>query len=115
MLGANVIGFQTYGYLRHFASSCTRILGLESSPRWVDNEGIPVELCIQPVGIDIAQINQICCSQSVMGKMEEIMQSLKGKRIIFGIESVDQISGIIHKLKALEILFKTYPETIGSV
>ena len=29
VLGADLIGFHTYDYARHFISSCTRILGLE--------------------------------------------------------------------------------------
>ena len=31
-LGADLIGFHTYDYARHFISSCTRILGLEGTP-----------------------------------------------------------------------------------
>lgn len=32
VLGADLIGFHTYDYARHFISSCTRILGLEGTP-----------------------------------------------------------------------------------
>ena len=31
VLGADLIGFHTYDYARHFNSSCTRILGLEGA------------------------------------------------------------------------------------
>lgn len=31
VLGADLIGFHTYDYARHFISSCTRILGLEGA------------------------------------------------------------------------------------
>ena len=34
VLGADLIGFHTYDYARHFISSCTRILGLEVSVPW---------------------------------------------------------------------------------
>jgi trehalose 6-phosphate synthase/phosphatase len=30
MLGANLIGFHTFGYMRHFRSTVLRLLGLES-------------------------------------------------------------------------------------
>jgi len=33
VLGADLIGFHTYDYARHFISSCTRILGLEVGVR----------------------------------------------------------------------------------
>ena len=35
VLKADLIGFHTYDYARHFVSACTRILGLEvSTLRW---------------------------------------------------------------------------------
>lgn len=32
VLAADLVGFHTYDYARHFISSCTRILGLEGTP-----------------------------------------------------------------------------------
>ena len=32
VLKADLIGFHTYDYARHFVSACTRILGLEGTP-----------------------------------------------------------------------------------
>ena len=32
VLRADLIGFHTYDYARHFVSACTRILGLEGTP-----------------------------------------------------------------------------------
>jgi trehalose-6-phosphate synthase len=42
VLGSNMIGFQTYSHARHFISSCTRVLGVESSPNGVDFHGFNV-------------------------------------------------------------------------
>jgi trehalose-6-phosphate synthase len=56
VLGANLIGFQTYSYARHFISSCTRVLGLESSPKGVDFKGSPVSVGIFPIGIDVQRV-----------------------------------------------------------
>jgi hypothetical protein len=38
-LKADLIGFHTYDYARHFISSCTRILGLEGTPEGVEDNG----------------------------------------------------------------------------
>lgn len=38
-LRADLIGFHTYDYARHFISSCTRILGLEGTPEGVEDNG----------------------------------------------------------------------------
>ena len=53
MLGANLIGFQTYAHARHFISSCTRVLGCESTPTGVDFHGFLASIGIFPVGIDL--------------------------------------------------------------
>jgi trehalose-6-phosphate synthase len=59
MLGANVIGFQTYSYARHFISSCTRVLGSESTPVGVEHNGHLVTLTIFPIGIDVSQVHKL--------------------------------------------------------
>ena len=33
VLGADLIGFQTYQYARHFLQTCSRILGYECTPK----------------------------------------------------------------------------------
>nr|TKS06647.1 hypothetical protein D5086_0000121100 [Populus alba] len=39
VLAADLVGFHTYDYARHFVSACTRILGLEGTPEGVENQG----------------------------------------------------------------------------
>lgn len=39
VLKADLIGFHTYDYARHFMSACTRILGLEGTPEGVEDNG----------------------------------------------------------------------------
>lgn len=56
MLGANLIGFQTYSYARHFISSSTRILGVESTPKGLEHKGSLVSVGIFPIGIDVEQV-----------------------------------------------------------
>ncbi|KAL0306620.1 UNVERIFIED_CONTAM: Alpha,alpha-trehalose-phosphate synthase [UDP-forming] 1 [Sesamum radiatum] len=39
VLSADLVGFHTYDYARHFVSACTRILGLEGTPDGVEDQG----------------------------------------------------------------------------
>jgi trehalose-6-phosphate synthase len=50
LLGADYIGFQTYSYLRHFLMSCTRLLGVESTPNGIRLENFTVSVGIHPIG-----------------------------------------------------------------
>ncbi len=58
MLGSNLIGFQTYPYARHFISCCTRVLGLESTPKGVEYKGTHIAVGTFPIGIDVAQVEE---------------------------------------------------------
>lgn len=69
-LGANVIGLQTHGYVRHLISSCTRLLGLESTPKRVDFNGTPVDIVAQPIGIDPGVIRANLKSEAVWKRIE---------------------------------------------
>ncbi|KAL8140508.1 hypothetical protein V2J09_006529 [Rumex salicifolius] len=52
VLEADIVGFHTYDYARHFVSSCTSILGPESTPDGVEHQGKLTRVVAYPVGID---------------------------------------------------------------
>lgn len=52
VLKADLIGFHTYDYVRHFISSCTRILGLEGNPYGVEENGSLTRVAAFPIGIN---------------------------------------------------------------
>jgi hypothetical protein len=39
ILGADLVSFNHFDYVRHFLNSCTRILGLESFPSRIEHNG----------------------------------------------------------------------------
>ncbi|KAI9593502.1 hypothetical protein BDF19DRAFT_415337 [Syncephalis fuscata] len=82
VLGANLIGFQTYSYARHFISSCTRVLGLESTPTGVDYHGTHVAISIFPIGVDVKLTEHYRRSAGVLEKIQRLRELYAGKRII---------------------------------
>ncbi|KAG6612971.1 trehalose-phosphatase, variant 1 [Phytophthora cinnamomi] len=52
VLGADLVVFNHFDYVRHFLNVCTRMLGLESSPSRVEYNGRLISLGICPMGID---------------------------------------------------------------
>ena len=53
MLGANLIGFHTFGYMRHFRSTVLRLLGLESEiTRIRSDDGHVSAMGVFPIGIN---------------------------------------------------------------
>ncbi|KAJ3049258.1 threalose-6-phosphate phosphatase [Rhizophlyctis rosea] len=110
VLGSNLIGFQTYSYARHFISSCTRVLGLESSPKGVDYGGSLVNVEIFPIGIDVGRVLERRKSPGVLEKMAAIREMYAGKKIIIGRDKLDHIKGVQHKLNAFEKFLTLYPQ-----
>jgi len=110
MLNNDMIGFHTYDYARHFLSSCTRVLGLETTLNGVNFEGRFVPVTIHPVGIDVdkflAQLDEPE-TLSVISKYEKLFE---GKRVFLGVDRLDYIKGIPYKLKAFERFLKKYPQ-----
>ncbi|KAF1985889.1 glycosyltransferase family 20 protein [Aulographum hederae CBS 113979] len=111
VLGANMIGFQSYSYSRHFASCCTRILGFDSSSAGVDAYGAHVAIDVFPIGINVASTAQAAFKDpAVDDKIMKIRELYKGKKIIVGRDRLDAVRGVGQKLQAFEIFLERYPQ-----
>lgn len=111
VLGANMIGFQSYSYSRHFSSCCTRILGFDSSPAGVDAYGAHVAVDVFPIGINVAGTEQAAFSDpAVDEKIKGIKELYAGKKIIVGRDRLDSVKGVKQKLQAFERFLEQYPE-----
>jgi len=110
VLGSNLIGFQSFGYARHFASSCTRVLEFPSDHKGVDAYGARVEVEVCPIGIDAAKVEKLAWGESVTAKYNAIKEMYAGKLIIVGRDRLDSIRGVDKKLLAFERFLERYPE-----
>lgn len=110
ILGSNLIGFQTYSHARHFISSCTRVLGLESSPNGIDFHGFGVAVGIFPIGIDLERVERHRLQDSLESKISSIREMFRGKKIIVGRDKLDEIQGVEHKFAAFERFLEIFPE-----
>jgi len=110
VLEADLIGFHTYEYARHFLSVCTRILGLETTPKGVQYNGHFADVGIFPIGIDSEKFLRELESPAVKERIEEMRQKFAGKRVLLGVDRLDYIKGVPHKLLAFESLLTNHPE-----
>ncbi|KAK4221456.1 putative glycosyltransferase [Podospora fimiseda] len=110
VLGANLVGFQSYSYARHFASCCTRILGFPSDTAGVDAYGARVEVGVFPIGIDAAKVAMIAYQDSVTANVKKLKQRFGGLKIIVGRDRLDSVRGVAQKLMAFERFLEMYPE-----
>jgi trehalose 6-phosphate synthase/phosphatase len=113
LLGADVIGFHTASYLRHFTSS---VLRLTSAPtdvdriRWRHGE---VRLGVFPMGIDARRFTERAESREVQALMEA--HRTEGSRLLVGVDRLDYTKGIPRRLLAYEMLLRAHPELHGKI
>lgn len=115
MLGSNMIGFQNYSYSRHFVSSCTRVLGFESTKNGVDAHGARVAIEAFPIGIDVTRVERELANPSTQAQMVAIREIYQDKKIIVGRDRLDEVRGVLQKLRVFEIFLEQYPEWRGQV
>lgn len=115
VLGANLVGFQIYAFARHFASCCTRILGLEASLKQVEFGGAPVELAVVSNGVDPNEIRDWLQAEETATKYARFTEIYKDQRMLIGIDRIYQVRGLVHKLAAFEMFLQSHPEWLGKV
>eukprot|EP00026_Physarum_polycephalum_P003662 Phypoly_transcript_03675.p1 GENE.Phypoly_transcript_03675~~Phypoly_transcript_03675.p1 ORF type:complete len:768 (+),score=94.00 Phypoly_transcript_03675:155-2305(+) len=115
MLSSDLIGFHTYDYARHFIKACTRVVGLETAPNGVYYQERFIPTGVFPVGIDPDKFDQLLTTPKVQARIAELQEKFKGKKILVGVDRLDYIKGMPHKLLAIERLFQKYPEWRGKL
>ncbi|KAG2524895.1 hypothetical protein BBO99_00005047 [Phytophthora kernoviae] len=114
VLQADLLGFQTFDYERHFLSTCHRLLGVECSHRGVrstlaDRDHF-TSIGVFPIGISLEPFARAASSPPTLNRVNELHDKFGGKRIILGIDRLDNIKGIPHKMLAMETLLNRFPE-----
>ena len=115
ILYCDLIGFHTYDYVRHFLSSCSRILGLPTFPNGAEFEGRRVQVRTYPIGIDPSQFEEALERPVVKDRIRTLERSFEGVKIIVGVDRLDYIKGMPQKLQGLETFLEEHPEWIGKV
>ncbi|OCF30808.1 alpha,alpha-trehalose-phosphate synthase [UDP-forming] 1 [Kwoniella heveanensis CBS 569] len=115
VLQCDLIGFHTYDYARHFLSSCTRILGLQTQPNGIEFEGRYAQVGTYPIGIEPMQFVEGLKREKVQARLKALEQRFQGCKVIIGVDRLDYIKGIPQKLHSLEVFLTQHPEWIGKV
>ncbi|CAM8988082.1 unnamed protein product [Rhodiola kirilowii] len=109
VLAADLVGFHTYDYARHFVSACTRILGLEGTPEGVEDHGKLTRVAAFPIGIDAERFTRALELPQVQEHMKELKERFAGRKLMLGVDRLDMIKGIPQKLLAFEEFLEKNP------
>ncbi|WCJ27300.1 Alpha alpha-trehalose-phosphate synthase [UDP-forming] 1 [Euphorbia peplus] len=110
VLAADLVGFHTYDYARHFVSACTRILGLEGTPEGVEDQGKLTRVAAFPIGIDSERFIRALALPQVQDHMKELKERFAGRKVMLGVDRLDMIKGIPQKILAFEQFLEENPD-----
>ncbi|WP_438433830.1 bifunctional alpha,alpha-trehalose-phosphate synthase (UDP-forming)/trehalose-phosphatase [Gorillibacterium sp. sgz500922] len=110
LLGANLIGFHTYDYVRHFMSSVSRILGIEHNLYRVNCETHTVRVDAFPMGIDYDFFAKSPSADGLSAELADFIANTGHLQNILSIDRLDYTKGIPDRIKAFRRFLAAYPE-----
>ncbi len=116
VMGANLIGFHTYDYVRHFLESVRRILGFDSEMGYIYSHRSMSHITkvdMFPIGIDV---DRFTVSESEVEEEERsVLERIKSEYIVLSVDRLDYTKGILNKVEAFDRFLDENPEYVGKV
>jgi trehalose 6-phosphate synthase/phosphatase len=125
LLGADLIGFHTYDYERHFISSVRRLVGHDVVLGEINLGDRIVKVDSYPMGIDFDKFNDAVLKKREAGKtpeasdlkhqMDEFFSKDPHRKLILSIDRLDYSKGIPNRLIGFRHFLDQHPEYHGKV
>lgn len=110
MLGADLVGFHTYDDARHFLSSASRILQVQSSSNTLLYNGRSIVVESFPMGIDSAKFESLIHNEKVQENIQHLRETFGNVHIILSIDRLDYSKGILQRLQAFDLFLQEHTE-----
>jgi trehalose 6-phosphate synthase/phosphatase len=109
LLGADLIGFHTYDYVQHFATTIQMIAGIQHKNFQLQYNERLIKLGSFPISIDFKKFHGAFDSPEVTSERTKIKDLYKGKKIIFSVDRLDYTKGIIYRLRGYANFIENNP------
>lgn len=115
LMGADLIGFHTHDYMRHFISAAYRVLGLDSDLDEIHYGDRVVHVDAFPMGINYDLHYNAILDETVLKKANEFRKNFGNHKLVLSVDRLDYSKGIIHRLKGFAQFLENNPEYRGKV
>jgi len=109
-LGADLIGFHTYDYARHYLSSVRRLLGNEHHMARITHEDRIVQVDVFPMGIDYTKYYDSSLKPEVIQEIEDANARFSEVKVVLSVDRLDYTKGIPQRLRAFKRFLEASPE-----
>jgi trehalose 6-phosphate synthase/phosphatase len=119
LLGADLIGFHTFDYQRHFLSTVRRLLGFEVNFNEISHGHRVIKTDIFPMGIDYEKFYNASLEQKkravkdkskVQREMEKYILTNPEIKLVISIDRLDYTKGIEKRLQAIDYFLENNPD-----
>ncbi len=110
LLGADLVGFHTLEYARHFASVAGRLMGLEVRGEDIHHGDRTVRTGAFPLGIDVHGLTEAMRSDRHRETLADLERTFTGRRLVLGVDRLDYTKGIRERLEAFAHYLRAHPE-----
>jgi trehalose 6-phosphate synthase/phosphatase len=115
ILGADLAGFHTRSYTRHFFASCEQFLHLTNQQGQLLLGERPVHATEFPMGIDYARFAEATKPRHKRKELREIRRKYRKQRVIVSVDRLDPSKGLVERLRAYQQLLRQHPKWQGKV
>lgn len=115
LMGADLIGFHTHDYMRHFISAAYRVLGLDSDLDEIHYGDRLVHVDAFPMGINYDLHYNAILDEAVLKKAREFRKNFGNHKLVLSVDRLDYSKGILHRLKGFAQFLENNPEYRGAV
>lgn len=110
LLGADLIGFHTHDYMRHFISAIYRVLNLNCSLDEISLNNRIVHVDAFPMGINYDLYHNAPSLPEVKETAYMLKEKLGDQTIILSVDRLDYSKGILHRLNGFAQFLQNNPE-----
>ncbi|MGM0612032.1 MAG: bifunctional alpha,alpha-trehalose-phosphate synthase (UDP-forming)/trehalose-phosphatase [Bacteroidota bacterium] len=118
ILGADLVGFHTFDYERHFMSSIRRQLGYENTYNRIRLKNRIMKVDAFPMGIDFDKFHSAATKvfegkkqkSRIAENVNEFFTQENGNKLILSMDRLDYSKGIYNRLLAFEKYLEQHPE-----
>ncbi|MCC6427419.1 MAG: trehalose-6-phosphate synthase [Phycisphaerales bacterium] len=113
LLGADVVGFQTWKDAQNFSRASRRMADAEGVDSQLTFQGHKIRVNSFPISIDAEEMEKLAQLAEVQNRAREIRRGLGNRRIILGVDRLDYTKGIEARLSAYEQLLESGDATVS--
>jgi trehalose 6-phosphate synthase len=107
LLGADVVGFQTYPNAQNFSRAARDFTSAEGTDTQLEFQGRTIRVGSFPISIDTAWFEQMAATAATVRRASEIRRMVgQGRKILLCVDRLDYTKGIENRLRAFEEMLR---------